>query len=841
MATYYYDPAEESTGTPVGLTILDGTLSTFEVQNVGGELLLVMAGTGGEVVGVDAVDADANRDDVEVYFRFRIPDATNFGLWPYGRWKDVNNWYRGGGFTDGGGDQTDVVQKRVSGTNTNIAGDTSDLNSPMDITVVAGDVFHQVLRINGTSVELRYWKNDNADPGTPNLSATDSGVTGVGAAALGLIRGETYQVEFIGVGTAGDAAPQENPNVTASISVDSSTHDTINLSASASGGTAPYTYDWQRSADGSTGWTSVGTGSTLSDSGLSEQTSYFYRCVITDSGSSSDTSPTAEGKTTPEAITRAGAPGTTLTAPHVRGGGKTYVAWANDLGEFYVTEIDESTDARTTTQVDSGLTGNRHNNPTLEILPDGRLVVVYDDHGTSSPRMRVSTNANDSTLWGAAATITTDKGRYCHPIITSEGAGTERVYVFYAVNNGSGGRDAKYTYTDDRGTTWATEATIVTGGVEDAYMAARKSSATGRVLLGITPSNPDHSGAEADGHLVIYDPSGGTWEAADGTSLSLPVTLGATTLFYDASVEGAREVDWTIAAYEDATNIYAVFSTRDRAVSTDAKYIRSVWDGSTWTHQDLGADGATETLAEVVLINDGHFDTVYGLLDTDGDDVFDIFEFTTSDGGSTWSRSNLTNGYYFTYDSSINTHNLYEIKGGEPGENRWVYSPWIFTSETDYDGVIYVGEGTAAETTVAVGLAAETDTAPAVGAAKTASVGLASETDIAPAVTASLAAETIVAVGLATESDTAPGVAWARAFGVGVASETDTAPAVSAAKVMGVGLAIETDTAPAVLFNVVPGNYVGIGPLSIVQLVGRGTLTTEHAVGRGTLSIEPAD
>jgi hypothetical protein len=67
------------------------------------------------------------------------------------------------------------------------------------------------------------------------------------------------------------------------------------LSAAASGGTGPYTYQWHRST--TTGFTPSGgtaisgaTSLSLSDTGLSGATQYYYKVVATDSGSVSGTS-----------------------------------------------------------------------------------------------------------------------------------------------------------------------------------------------------------------------------------------------------------------------------------------------------------------------------------------------------------------------------------------------------------------------------------------------------------------------------------------------------------------------------------------------------------------------
>lgn len=70
-------------------------------------------------------------------------------------------------------------------------------------------------------------------------------------------------------------------------------------SAAASGGTGPYTYQWYRST--TSGFTpgagniiSGATSLTLSDSGLSAATTYYYKVVATDTGAGNATSTSAQ-------------------------------------------------------------------------------------------------------------------------------------------------------------------------------------------------------------------------------------------------------------------------------------------------------------------------------------------------------------------------------------------------------------------------------------------------------------------------------------------------------------------------------------------------------------------
>jgi hypothetical protein len=152
-----------------------------------------------------------------------------------------------------------------------------------------------------------------------------------------------------------------------------------------------------------------------------------------------------------------------------------------------------------------------------------------------------------------------------------------------------------------------------------------------------------------------------------------------------------------------------------------------------------------------------------------------------------------------------------------------------------------------------VGLAAETDTALGLAAAKSRPAGLAQESDAAlglaaaKARTAGLAAETDAAlalgrgkartVGLAIEGDLALALAPAKARAAGLAAEADTALGLAAAKSRPAGLASETDTA-----------FSLSQPGEIIAPVGRAdetdtALAPAHAKARGVglaVSLEQA-
>jgi hypothetical protein len=83
------------------------------------------------------------------------------------------------------------------------------------------------------------------------------------------------------------------PLMTGTASAGSVTPTSISvLVGTASGGTAPYTYQWRRSTTSGSGYANVAgaTSTSLVDTGLTSGTTYFYQCVATDALSATVTS-----------------------------------------------------------------------------------------------------------------------------------------------------------------------------------------------------------------------------------------------------------------------------------------------------------------------------------------------------------------------------------------------------------------------------------------------------------------------------------------------------------------------------------------------------------------------
>lgn len=144
---------------------------------------------------------------------------------------------------------------------------------------------------------------------------------------------------------------------------------------------------------------------------------------------------------------------------------------------------------------------------------------------------------------------------------------------------------------------------------------------------------------------------------------------------------------------------------------------------------------------------------------------------------------------------------------------------WSDTSSTIGNvAIAFPIEPAASGTTVAVGTAAETDTAPAVAPSKTVQTGQAIETDDALAAAPSKS----VALGQILESDQALPIQPSKSAQLGQAQEADTALPLAQPIVVQVGIAQETDTAIGLILGLPEPSLFLVGESAeLVKLVGQ--------------------
>jgi len=210
VAEYFTDFSEYTTGVAPGdwtNQFATGTTRTVESDGgaTGGKLLrMVSTSSARQAFSWDDIDSDADRDDAEIVFRWRVTSdpAGGSGL--------LRGIVRGGGSTSteqgyvGGclSVSTHREGKYVAGSFTNLGDDS--------FAVSLNTWYWTRHRVNGTTLQTRTWADSGSEPGTWNIhNATDGSISGTGFVGFFNNTGDsaTVEIDVFGVGTNGDTAP----------------------------------------------------------------------------------------------------------------------------------------------------------------------------------------------------------------------------------------------------------------------------------------------------------------------------------------------------------------------------------------------------------------------------------------------------------------------------------------------------------------------------------------------------------------------------------------------------------------------------------------------------------
>ena len=75
----------------------------------------------------------------------------------------------------------------------------------------------------------------------------------------------------------------------------------------------------------------------------------------------------------------------------VTSGGVTFVGWVDRDGDVMVSSFDHASGERLTSLLAARLNRDDHANPSIQVRPDGRLVVFYSRHVGPAMHYRIST------------------------------------------------------------------------------------------------------------------------------------------------------------------------------------------------------------------------------------------------------------------------------------------------------------------------------------------------------------------------------------------------------------------------------------------------------------------
>lgn len=183
---------------PTGWTPRWNTTPTW----AGGNPLAIPNGVNNDWCGLslDAIDSDADRDNVELYVKFSTPATLQTTRFLF---------VRGSGADESA---THIhFSLLASGHSLGYcSGSDARVNIQTHSTSYSGSTTYKaIIRCNGTTLQTKVWVDGDPEPGSWQIGTTDANVTGVGW--VGFCQGSnvnTPSIIELGIGTNGDAAPQ---------------------------------------------------------------------------------------------------------------------------------------------------------------------------------------------------------------------------------------------------------------------------------------------------------------------------------------------------------------------------------------------------------------------------------------------------------------------------------------------------------------------------------------------------------------------------------------------------------------------------------------------------------
>lgn len=388
------------------------------------------------------------------------------------------------------------------------------------------------------------------------------------------------------------------------------------------------------------------------------------RLLMAGTGSGSFAHPAASGFEV-AASPNGGWPGAEVTNA-VWYNGWTYVSSIDGSGNLEVRAIqDGSTTAATAVQLapfSDWLEVDWHDAQALIVREsDHKLVAMYCRHDADANFYRsISTTSLDtdpdlSDGFAAASNVGGSLGGtgFTYPRLHKLSAESNKLYLFWR-SYVSGFATLFMSTSTDGGVTWASRTALFRQNAESYW--STDSNDSDRIDIAITDGT---AGTSSVYHFYL---TGGARYKSDGTSIagSLPLGTADVTLAYSGAVKGARYV------YSVATNGGLPVITFPVDYPSVEDYVYAAWSGSAWaSHTIVSAGHSGDPWIEGGCALDRTDVTrVYASVYSGGQ--WQVFAYSTADGGSTWTTAALT----ATADASV-----YPIVPRDHG--AWIKVLWM--------------------------------------------------------------------------------------------------------------------------------------------------------------------
>lgn len=329
---------------------------------------------------------------------------------------------------------------------------------------------------------------------------------------------------------------------------------------------------------------------------------------------------------------------------------RTYTGFVTSTGDITIVSKDHQSGALVTKVLYESVQVDDHVNPSLLVLPDGRLMVFFTRHNgtlyyakTEKPEDITSFATVDSLDLGSELC-------YTNPVLLSEE--DNRIYLF-----SRGGYDWKPSFvtSDDLGATWSKPQTFVSKKVNNPMNRPYTkvvSDGKSSIHFAFTDGHP-----RLENHNSIYylRYEGGRFFDAGGKVIGdtkqLPLVQSDIPKVYNGVASNQRAWIWDLALTQDGRPAMVYTTLPEETLHF---YNYAVWDGESWQNTRLcEAGSAFPRFPRPKEMRDPepHYSGGICLDHTDPNrvylsrpvaDRFEIEEWTTGDGGQTFSLQAVT-------------------------------------------------------------------------------------------------------------------------------------------------------------------------------------------------------
>lgn len=316
-------------------------------------------------------------------------------------------------------------------------------------------------------------------------------------------------------------------------------------------------------------------------------------------------------------------------------GDRTLVGGVTPTGDVRVAAYDHGAGEVVERVLASELEEDDHDNPAFLTLLDDRYLAGYTAHFSGDTKLRETARAGDGRDWGlerAVGNIVSGEVVYTKLVrVPDEG---DRIYLFFR-----SGKDRHFVTSDDDGATWSAPTRLteaIGGGSANAYMDVAQNG-SGRIDVVFVSESPNAVNQNKLSH-AYYDAAAGSWKDSAGNALALPISADDATVIYDGTATGHLCWNWDLRIDGNGRPVVVYAEIRSE---TDHRYRYSRWDGASWTPNVEVATGGRALYSSEpnysggIAISDPT--TLYVSRESGGE--WDLYEYTSSDGGSTWSGS----------------------------------------------------------------------------------------------------------------------------------------------------------------------------------------------------------